>query len=80
MRRFLAATRAACWVFVFAVLAREASAQKWNDSLSLDLVNRATARRVQQLADTALSDYQASAHGYVTFLAQLGEGLRTPPK
>ncbi|MEO6878615.1 MAG: hypothetical protein ABI205_09060, partial [Gemmatimonadaceae bacterium] len=41
---------------------------------------RATARRVQQLADTALSDYQASAHGYVTFLAQLGEGLRTPPK
>jgi hypothetical protein len=80
MRRFLAAKRAACWLFVFAMLAHDASAQKWNDSLTLDLVNRATARRVQQLADTALSDYQASAHGYVTFLAQLGEGLRTPPK
>ncbi|HEY4218824.1 MAG TPA: hypothetical protein VGM67_16905 [Gemmatimonadaceae bacterium] len=60
--------------------ARAQTAQQWNDSLSLDLVNRATARRALQLADTALSDYQATAHGYVTFLAQLGEGLRTPPK
>ncbi|MDB4878050.1 MAG: hypothetical protein JWM41_4496 [Gemmatimonadetes bacterium] len=80
MRRFLAAGRAACWLFVFAISARGAGAQKWNDSLSLDLVNRATARRVRQLADTELTDYQATAHGYVTFLAQLGEGLRTPPK
>ncbi|HEY5061852.1 MAG TPA: hypothetical protein VII52_09975, partial [Gemmatimonadaceae bacterium] len=43
-------------------------------------MNRATARRVRQLADTELADYQATAHGYVTFLAQFGEGLRTPPK
>ena len=65
---------------MFVVLARAMGAQQWNDSLSLDLVHRATARRVKQLADTGLTDYQASAHGYVTFLAQLGEGLRTPPK
>ena len=38
------------------------------------------ARRAQQLADTGLADYQATAHGYVTFLAQLGEGFPTPPK
>ena len=37
-------------------------------------------RRAQQLADTGLADYQANAHGYVTFLAQLGEGFLTPPK
>jgi hypothetical protein len=62
------------------MVARGVSAQRWNDSTSLDLVNRATARRVRQLADTELADYQATAHGYVTFLAQFGEGLRTPPK
>lgn len=33
-----------------------------------------------QLADTALRDYTAQAHGYVTFLAQLGEGFTEPPK
>ncbi len=80
MRRFLAASRAACWWFIFAMLARGAGAQQWNDSLSLELVNRAIARRAQQLADTGLADYRATAHGYVTFLAQLGEGFRTPPK
>ena len=47
---------------------------------ALDLVNRAVARRAQQLADTGLADYRATAHGYVTFLAQLGEGFPTPPK
>ena len=44
------------------------------------LVERATARRAQQLADTGLKDYKAVAHGYVTFLAQVGEGLAEPPK
>jgi hypothetical protein len=80
MRRFLAARRAACWLFVVGMSARSVSAQQWNDSLSLELVKRATARRTQQLADTGLADYRATAHGYVTFLAQLGEGFRTPPK
>lgn len=57
-----------------------ARAQTWNDSVTLALVNRAVARRAQQLADTGLVDYRATAHGYVTFLAQLGEGFPTPPK
>lgn len=57
-----------------------ADAQTWNDPRSRSLVEGATQRRAEQLADTALRDYQAIAHGYVAFLAQLGEGLRTPPK
>lgn len=80
MRRILAAPRAACWLFVFVVLARTASAQTWNDPRTRALVERATALRTEQLADTGLRDYQATAHGYVTFLAQLGEGFPTPPK
>ena len=62
------------------VATRTASGQSWNDARARALVERATARRTQQLADTGLRDYRAVAHGYVTFLAQLGEGLTEPPK
>src|SRR3954468_18125146 len=89
MRRFLAArvhSTAACVLPVCLVLlviscvAHRAGAQVWNDPRSRALVEGATQRRAEQLADTALRDYQATAHGYVAFLAQLGEGFRTPPK
>ena len=85
MRRFLVARGlglggAACSLLIILCLARAASAQTWNDPRSRSIVERATARRAQQLADTGLTDYQANAHGYVTFLAQLGEGFLTPPK
>jgi hypothetical protein len=59
---------------------RRASQRPWNDSRTMDLVQRATARRAQQLADTGLVDFQATARGYLTFLAQLGEGFTEPPK
>jgi hypothetical protein len=52
----------------------------WNDGRTLALVARATERRARELADTALVDYRATAHGYLTFLAQLGEGFPDPPK
>jgi hypothetical protein len=79
MHRLLAAAVAACGLMV--VLAPPAAgAQEWNDPRSRALVERATARRAQQLADTGLKDYKAVAHGYVTFLAQVGEGLAEPPK
>ena len=52
----------------------------WNDARSRALVERATERRALQLADTALVDYKATAHGYLTFLAQFGEGFTEPPK
>lgn len=54
--------------------------QSWNDERTRALVEHATERRASQLADTALVDYMATAHGYVTFLAQLGEGFPEPPK
>src|SRR5690242_2457015 len=87
MRRFLAARAgwfAACVLLrvllTVMVRPRPAGAQTWNDPRTRSIVEGATQRRAEQLADTALRDYQAVAHGYVAFLAQLGEGFRTPPK
>lgn len=56
------------------------SAQAWNDTRTQVLVERATERRAQQLADTTLRDYTSQAHGYLTFLAQIGEGFTEPPR
>jgi hypothetical protein len=85
MRRALAARIAAVVVASVGAVALTPSAtaaqtQTWNDARTRALVERATARRAAQLADTALVDYQATAHGYLTFLAQVGEGFPEPPK
>ncbi|MEN9791847.1 MAG: hypothetical protein RLZZ63_1505 [Gemmatimonadota bacterium] len=56
-----------------------AAQERWNDERTLALVRSAIARRSAQLADTALRDYTARAHGYVTFLAQFGDGFPLPP-
>ncbi len=79
MHRFAAAV-AACALWLVTLAPGVAGAQEWNDARTRALVERATARRAQQLADTGLKDYKAVAHGYVTFLAQVGEGLAEPPK
>jgi hypothetical protein len=44
------------------------------------LVSRAIARRGLQLADSSLLSYRADAHGFLAFLAQLGEGIIIPPR
>jgi hypothetical protein len=67
-------------VVAITILGRRGDAQGWNDARTSALVERATERRGSQLADTGLVDYKATAHGYVTFLAQFGEGFREPPK
>jgi hypothetical protein len=54
--------------------------QAWNDERSRSLVAQATERRARQIADTLLVTYKAGAHGYLTFLAQVGEGFTEPPK
>ncbi|HEY2067495.1 MAG TPA: hypothetical protein VGG84_16180 [Gemmatimonadaceae bacterium] len=79
MRRLFAAASLACGVLALLVPTR-ARSQSWNDPRVRALVERATARRAQQLADTGLKDFTAVAHGYVTFLAQVGAGLAEPPK
>jgi hypothetical protein len=82
MSRVLAALTAAAVVYggALALAPGAVAAQTWNDARTRALVERATARRAAQLADTALVDYQAAAHGYLTFLAQVGEGFPEPPK
>ncbi len=74
------AARLAACLLALSLSPSASGAQSWNDARSRLLVERATARRAQQLADTGLKDYRAVAHGYVTFLAQVGEGLAEPPK
>jgi hypothetical protein len=71
---------AACCIALSGLAPVALAAQTWNDPRTLALVARATERRAQQLADTGLVDYRASARGYLTFLAQLGEGFPEPPK
>jgi len=80
--RLKPATASVTLLFCIALgaVAKPAAAQRWNDIRTRALVERATALRAMQLADTALRDYRAEAHGYVTFLAQLGEGFTEPPK
>ena len=73
-------TNAACVVLALAGAPDSADGQQWNDPRSRALAESATVRRVRQLADTGLRDYRAVAHGYVTFLAQVGEGMTEPPK
>jgi len=65
---------------VGSIVPRPAVAQEdWNDARTTALIRAAIDRRAVQLADTGLADYTAQAHGYLTFLAQLGEGFRLPP-
>ena len=82
MTRRLARTTSLAGLLLAAALAGAGSAhaQQWNEPRTRALVERATARRAQQLADTGLVDYKAIAHGYLTFLAQLGEGFTEPPR
>ncbi|MFN2397506.1 MAG: hypothetical protein ABR543_02505 [Gemmatimonadaceae bacterium] len=79
-RQLSAAAWFAASFFFLSCAQDEARAQAWNDPRTMMLVQRATERRALQIADTALSDYRARAHGYVTFLAQVGEGFTEPPR
>src|SRR3954468_17354536 len=79
MRRSIAVLLAACG-FSQVAFAPRLFGQTWNDPRSRALVEQATERRAKQIADTALASYKAAAHGYLTFLAQVGEGFSEPPK
>ncbi len=79
-RLFIAAWGAAALLAGPGARPARGQAEGWNDARTRALVERATARRAQQLADTGVRDFRAVAHGYVTFLAQVGEGLTEPPK
>ncbi len=53
---------------------------RWSDPQADSLVQRAIDRRGLQLADSTLLSYRADAHGFLAFLAQLGEGVIIPPR
>jgi hypothetical protein len=56
-------------------------AQQWNSPAALDLARRGTERRAEAQADSSLHSYRTRAHGFVFFLAQVGqEGMREPPR
>ena len=56
------------------------TAQTWNSPEAMGLVHRAVDRRLAFQADSALRTYSAKAHGFLFFLAQVGEGLAEPPR
>ena len=56
------------------------TAQTWNSAETLALVQRGVERRLAVQGDSALASYRARAHGFVFFLAQVGEGLAEPPR
>ena len=55
-------------------------AQAWNAPAALALVHRAAERRLSAQGDSTLVSYRTRAHGFVFFLAQVGEGLTEPPR
>ncbi len=83
--RALATACVTCILLPLALAAQQpapgaGAAAAWNGAPTLRLVDRAIARRSAQLADTGLADFTAQAHGYVTFLAQVGDGFPDPPR
>ncbi len=55
-------------------------AQQWNAPAAIALARRGIERRLSAQGDTTLHSYRTRAHGFVFFLAQVGEGLREPPR
>jgi hypothetical protein len=56
------------------------AAQGWDAPDALALVRRAVHQRAAVEADSLLLSYRTRAHGFVFFLAQVGEGLAQPPR
>jgi hypothetical protein len=56
------------------------SAQAWNSPQALALVHRAVERRLAVQAESSLTSYHTRAHGFLFFLAQVGEGLSEAPR
>ena len=71
-----------CWTIglLLAAAVSPLEAQAWDSPDALALVRRAVERRATVEADTALQSYRTRAHGFVFFLAQVGEGLTEPPR
>lgn len=67
-------------LLIVALVAPPLTAQHWNSPVATGLVHRAIARRLATEADSGLEGYRSRAHGFVFFLAQVGDGFREPPR
>jgi hypothetical protein len=56
------------------------AAQDWDAPEAIALVRRAVDQRAAVAADSMLLSYRTRAHGFVFFLAQVGEGLTEAPR
>ncbi|HJR51636.1 MAG TPA: hypothetical protein VJ794_11050, partial [Gemmatimonadales bacterium] len=74
--------RCPCWTIglLLAAGVSPLEAQLWDSPDALALVRQAVERRAAVEADSALQSYRTRAHGFVFFLAQVGEGLTEPPR
>ncbi|HEU4474336.1 MAG TPA: hypothetical protein VFR72_05835, partial [Gemmatimonadales bacterium] len=74
--------RCTCWTIglLLAAGVSPLDAQAWDSPDALALVRQAVERRAAVEADSALQSYRTRAHGFVFFLAQVGEGLTEPPR
>jgi hypothetical protein len=73
--------RYGCWTIgLLLAAAPPAAAQRWDSPEALALVRRAIHQRGAVEADSMLRSYRTRAHGFVFFLAQVGEGLTEPPR
>jgi hypothetical protein len=72
--------RSAALALLLLVAPTTAWSQDWNSATARAITQRAIARRSAERADSGLRDFQARAHGFVFFLAQLGEGFNEPPR
>jgi hypothetical protein len=66
--------------FLLAAGVSPLDAQAWDSPDALAMVRQAVERRAAVEADSALQSYRTRAHGFVFFLAQVGEGLTEPPR
>jgi hypothetical protein len=67
-------------LLLLAALPAPLAGQAWNAPEALALVRRAVERRAEVQATAMLRSYRTRAHGFVFFLAQVGEGLTEPPR
>jgi hypothetical protein len=72
--------RAQVLLLLLAAHATPGFGQSWNSAEALALVRSAVDRREAARADSSLASYRTKAHGFVFFLAQVGEGLTEPPR
>jgi hypothetical protein len=67
-------------LFLLLLSRGELAAQTWNDSTTLALVQRGVVARRAAEPDSALRSYHTRAHGFVFFLAQVGDELAGSPR